>query len=146
MMGQIERYFLIIMLLGLAACGKRADRSLTGDNDLQLQVSQIIDKNDAGEISLKVRLIPSRRLAASVGKENNLKLQFSMDSCFYEMSGAKTKYPVMVQNVNNGQKGNYEYLVAFEPDKNKRDSLFFFYKDRFLDKKTYNVKIPLSDN
>jgi len=145
-MKRIEKYFLVIMLLGVAAWGKRAGKSSTGDNDMQLQVSQIIDKSDAGEISLKVRLIPSRRVAASVSKEDNLELQFSMDSCFYQMIGAKTKYPVIVQNVNNGQKGSYEYLVSFEPDKNKRDSLFFFYKDRFLDKKTYNVKIPLSDN
>jgi len=134
------------LLLGLAACGKKVDRSATGDKDLQLQVSQIIDNSSESEISLKVRIIPSAKMLASLAKEDNIKLQFDMDSCFYELNKKKAKYPAMVQNINNGQKGNYEYLVAFEPDKNMGDSLSFFYKDRFLNKKLYSVKIPLHSN
>lgn len=143
------RYLSILMILavlvGCYSCGKKELRyRQAGDGDLTLQVSSM--PKDAGDTaavrSYKAVIIPSAKL--TLKKSDGDSLLFRMDSCFYlQRAGAKI-YPYLVQEIPNGVRGTFEYLVEFPAIVNgKGDTTRFIYQDRFINKKIYSITAEL---
>jgi hypothetical protein len=139
----MKKNSLLIFISILASCGhKNAAFREVKDRDLTIQVMQLKDAEDDHTISYKARLLPDKKLLESKSKDEKQALYYTMDSCFYINTGNTKIYAALVQPIANGVSGSYEYLLQFEKDKDlKTDTIALVYQDRYINKKTYSLKM-----
>ncbi|WP_256537747.1 hypothetical protein [Mucilaginibacter aquariorum] len=135
----------MLAILMLAGCHTAGGNFLeTGDQDLNVQIGRLQPTGSPGENAdrnFKIKLVPKGE-AILTAKKNETALMFAMDSCFSLKQSGRQIYPAMVQQVPNGVKGTYEYLVIFPTVSLRlKDSVEFRYQDKNISKKSYTLNL-----
>jgi hypothetical protein len=134
---------LLLSILLLAGCYSAGSDFLeTGDKDLKVQFGQLQPADSLrtnADRTFKVKLVPKGQTTLTAEK-NKMALMFAMDSCFSLKQNGLQIYPAIVQQIPNGVKGIYEYLVVFPTGSlHLKDSVEFIYEDKSISKKTYTL-------
>ena len=140
---------IVLLLLILASCRTPTEKWLKSMSDYQsvkgksltMEIMKIKPaKEDTTSLTYKVRLYPDKEwLENNSGKQKN-GLFYGMDSCFILRTPIASYSPDMIQPVNNGIAGCYEYLLSFSIVKAmKYSQLQLVYADRYIDGKPYQI-------
>jgi hypothetical protein len=142
---------LIFFLFLLASCKSPAEKWLDSMADykavhgkeLTLEIRKVKPRQaDTSAITYSVRLFPGKAWLEENGTKQMERLSYGMDSCFSLHTAAAAYGPDIVQPINNGVKGCYEYLVSFNVVKTmKYRPMELVYTDRFIDKKLYRLAL-----
>ncbi|PJJ79986.1 hypothetical protein [Mucilaginibacter auburnensis] len=136
----------IICWFVLMGCGakKNGFEEVKGSK-LVVQVKNMNSGADDTEISYQVKILPERSLTEKLSPEQKNNLWYKMDSCFYIQTEKIKVTPNLVQPIANGQSGNYEFMLSFPADSAINDASTLVYKDKYLNKETYNFKVNLKN-
>ncbi|MDO3628865.1 hypothetical protein [Mucilaginibacter sp. BT774] len=140
---------IVLLLLTLASCHTPTEKWLDGMSDYQsvkgksltLEIMKIKPvKEDTTAITYKIRLYPGKEWMENYTGHQKTGLFYSMDSCFVLRTATASYSPDMVQPVNNGIAGCYEYLLSFGIVKAmKHRQLQLVYTDKYIDGKPYQI-------
>lgn len=140
---------IILLLLTLASCRTPTEKWLDGMSDHQsvkgkaliMEIMKVKPpKMDTTALTYKIRIYPGKEWTETNSGRQKNGLFYGMDSCFTLRTAAASYSPDMVEPVNNGIKGCYEYLLSFGIAKAmKYRQLQLVYTDRFIDGKPYQI-------
>jgi hypothetical protein len=140
---------IVLLFLILASCRTKTEKWLDGmadyksirTKDFTMEIMKIkAIKGDTTSLSWRVRLHPGKDWMENSNELARRQLLYTMDSCF-TLHTAKAAYrPEMVQPVNSGVPGCFEYLLSFGITNGmKYRQLQMAYSDRAIDKKNHQV-------
>jgi hypothetical protein len=129
----MKRRFTIVVIASLLMACSRPNKNVDA---LDLTIDVVPIDSDVFRISIYIpTLVRSRLLPKTI--ENII---YRPDSSIYHQRGSKVIYPLYIEAVANGNKQVIEYLVSF--DKLQVEGpLKLFYKDKYINYKTYPLKI-----
>ena len=148
---KVKAMGVVLLFLILASCKTPTEKWLDGMVDYKSIQGKVLaveirkvqpPRLDTGAITYSVRLFPAKEWNEAHGTGLNERLAYGMDSCFTVRTASAGFGPDMVQPVNNGIAGCYEYLVSFGVTKAmKYHPLELVYADRYIDKKVYRLEL-----
>lgn len=140
---------IVLLLFLLASCHTATEKWLNGMPDYQslkgkslsIEIMKIKPaKEDTTALTYKIRIYPGKEWTENNSAQQKNGLFYGMDSCFTLRTPIASYSPDMIQPVNNGIAGCYEYLVSFGIVKAmKYRQLQLVYNDRFIDGKPYQI-------
>ena len=140
---------IVMLLLILVSCHTPTKKWLDSMPDYQSLKGKTLSmeimkvkpaKEDTTELTYKIRIYPGKQWTENNNGRQKNGLFYGMDSCFTLHTSIASYNPDMIQPVNNGIAGCYEYLVSFEIVKAmKYRQLQLLYNDRFIDGKPYHI-------
>ncbi|MFI5160461.1 MAG: hypothetical protein ACHQHN_04250 [Sphingobacteriales bacterium] len=138
------------MIIGLSSCKSPMQRWLDSMTDFaevkgnayKIQAARITTGiEDTTTLNYKVRIYLGKAVT-SKGYDESVNFYYHMDSCFLVRTMGGNELPVLVQPVNNGISGCYEYLVSMDISKAMRlKKLELIYQDKFIDGKRYILNL-----
>ena len=112
---------------------------------MTVQLMKMDASDSAGAaLTYKARLIPTKKLMEAKNDDAKAGMLYRMDSCFYLQDHGRKIYASMIQPVQNGVSGTFEYLLEFEPVTTSTKGLRMVYKDKYINQHTYSL--PLNNN
>lgn len=141
----------LLLTLILASCRTPTEKWLDGMSDFQsvkgksltMEIMKIKPaKEDTTALTYKIRLYPNKEWTENNSGRQKNGFFYGMDSCFTLRTATASYNPDMVQPVNNGIAGCYEYLLSFGVVKAmKGRRLQLGYTDKYIDGKSYQITL-----
>lgn len=94
-------------------------------------------KMDSLTYNVKIQL--SKATVANMDRKTIENMMYRADSCIYLKVNDKRVYPIYTENIANGSKSTFEYMVEFEKGVEKNKNLI--YQDRYINNKTYPLNL-----
>lgn len=148
---KVKAKAMALLLLALTSCQTPTEKWLSGMSDYQsvksrsltIEIMKIKPVNkDTTALTYKVRLYPGKEWSENNSGRNKDGLFYGMDSCFTLHTTTASYNPDMIQPVNNGIAGCYEYLLSFGIVKAmKHKQLRLVYDDRYIDGKLHQMTL-----
>jgi hypothetical protein len=137
----------ISFFLLFVSCRSRTEKWLDGMADFKSRTAKSLSlqllknkqaRRDTTALTYQVRIYPAKDWVENRSASQQTGLFYGMDSCFSLRCRQRSYMPVMVQPLNNGIAGSFEYLVSFDLGPAlKWQQLQLVYRDRFIDGKEY---------
>ena len=147
----MKQALIAMIFLMLVSCRSATEKWLDGLADfkelhgktLSMEIMKVKPvSTDTTALTYKVRIFPAKDWVDNQGRGQKTGLYYGVDSCFSLRSGKASFRPDMVQPVNNGIAGCFEYLISYEVTKAmKMKELQLVYKDKFIDGKQYQMEL-----
>ncbi|MGN6639752.1 MAG: hypothetical protein ACTHJ8_12635 [Mucilaginibacter sp.] len=140
-----------LLLLLLTSCKTPVERWLDGmvdfkqvkGKELIIQAARLKAKiEDTTMLNYKVRIYLGHAAQENSAADGSINFNYHVDSAFYVRVAGSKAQPVMIQPVNNGISGCYEYLLMMDINKfNRLKKLQLVYQDKFIDGKQYTINL-----